>query len=53
MKWAFDLWKYEDVRANAEAIIEQVFARAMPCDQAWPSEQVDKLVEWFEAGMPP
>jgi len=53
MKWAFDLWSYADVKANAEAIIEQIYARAMPCDEPWSEDKVEKLVAWFEAGMPP
>ena len=36
MRFAFDLWSYEDVSANATAILEKLSAGTMPCDGAWP-----------------
>ena len=35
MSRAFDLGSYEDVRANAEKILERVSDGSMPCDGAW------------------
>jgi hypothetical protein len=35
MRFAFDLWSYEDVSANATAIFEKLSTGAMPCDGAW------------------
>jgi hypothetical protein len=32
MHFAFDLWSYEDVRTNAQAIVERVGVGSMPCD---------------------
>ncbi len=52
MRFAFDLWSYEDVRANAEAILERVKAGTMPCDGVWPSEWVDVLDRWIAGGTP-
>jgi len=49
----FDLWSYDDVRANANAIYGAVEQGKMPCDGAWPSEQVARLHEWIDAGMLP
>jgi hypothetical protein len=52
MKRMFDLWSYEDVRANADAILEQVEAGAMPCDGAWPAESVEVFRAWIDEGAP-
>ena len=38
MRSAFDLWSYDDVSANAQAILARVKAGTMPCDGAWPPE---------------
>jgi CDGSH-type Zn-finger protein/truncated hemoglobin YjbI len=51
MKFAFDLWSYDEVRANAHGILERVRAGSMPCDGAWPSEYVDALARWVATGM--
>jgi hypothetical protein len=52
MEWAFDLWKYEDVKGNAEGILERVEAGDMPCDEAWTPEQIETFRSWMQAGMP-
>jgi truncated hemoglobin YjbI len=52
MKWAFDLWSYTDVVANAPAILERLRAGSMPCDGAWPSAKVDVFQRWVDAGTP-
>jgi CDGSH-type Zn-finger protein/truncated hemoglobin YjbI len=51
MKFAFDLWSYDDVRTNAQAILERVKAGTMPCDGAWPSEWVEVFERWTQSGM--
>ena len=51
MRFAFDLWSYEDVSANATAILEKLSAGAMPCDGAWPSERVELFQRWMDTGM--
>ena len=48
----FDLWSYEDVKANAEAILERLTDGDMPCDGPWPSEQVERFRAWLAAGAP-
>jgi hypothetical protein len=48
----FDLWSYDDVSENADAILHAVRAGYMPCDGAWPSERVDLLQGWVEGGKP-
>ena len=52
MRSAFDLWAYDDVVANADAIFSQIQGGAMPCDGAWPAERVDLLERWIDAGKP-
>jgi hypothetical protein len=50
MQSRFDLWSYDDVSAHATAILAQLRAGTMPCDGAWPSEQVDLLQKWVDTG---
>ena len=52
MKWAFDLSSYDDVAANSDAILGKLRDGTMPCDGAWPEEQVDLFQRWVNAGMP-
>ena len=53
MTFLFDLWAYEDVRANAAAILSAREAGEMPCDGAWPPERVDLLRRWIDGGLRP
>lgn len=53
MKKAFDLSDYEDVRSHADAILGKVSAGSMPCDGAWPQDQVDLFRRWVEEGLKP
>jgi len=48
----FDLFDYEDVVEKADAIVGSLRSGKMPCDGAWPAEQVDKLQRWIDAGTP-
>jgi hypothetical protein len=52
MKSAFDLWSHEDVAQNSDAILERLRNGTMPCDGAWPDEQVGVFQSWVEAGTP-
>jgi truncated hemoglobin YjbI len=52
MQFAFDLWAYDDVAANADAILGRLESGTMPCDGAWPAEQVGAFERWIEAGKP-
>ena len=51
MLFAFDLWSYQDVSADATVILEKVSTGAMPCDGAWPSERVGLFRRWMDTGM--
>ena len=50
MKWAFDLWSHDDVARNGDAILGRLRDGTMPCDGAWPDEQVAVFQGWVEAG---
>jgi hypothetical protein len=47
----FDLWSYEDVRDNAQPILDRLRSGSMPCDGAWPEAQVDLFERWTDEGM--
>ncbi len=53
MSFAFDLWSYEDVRAHAAAILDQVQGGSMPCDGAWSGDKVAAFRRWTDSGLQP
>jgi hypothetical protein len=53
MTFAFDLSSYDDVRNNAEAIYDQLAAGTMPCDGAWPDDDVNRFRAWIDGGSQP
>jgi hypothetical protein len=48
---SFDLWAREDVVEHSQAILERLENGSMPCDQAWPDDQVAIFREWVDDGM--
>jgi hypothetical protein len=52
MSGHFDLASYEDVREHAEAIQARLADGTMPCDAAWPAEDVERFGQWIQAGLP-
>jgi hypothetical protein len=48
----FDLWSYDDVSANATAILDRLEQGSMPCDGAWSADRVEVFRSWFEQGRP-
>ena len=48
-----DLSSYEDVKAKASEIYSTVEGGSMPCDGAWPKEQVSLFKRWMDEGMQP
>ena len=52
MRFAFDLWSYEDVSTHADAIYQRLEQGSMPCDRAWPAKRVDAFRRWIELGKP-
>jgi hypothetical protein len=50
MRGAFDLWSHDDVLAHGQAILGHLEAGTMPCDGAWPAEQVSLFEHWLAQG---
>jgi hypothetical protein len=53
MSFAFDLWSYEDVKAHAAGILQRLRDGSMPCDGAWPQDQVEVFARWTGTQMRP
>jgi hypothetical protein len=47
----FNLSDYEDVRTRASHIYEYLVQGSMPCDGAWPKENIAKFKQWMDDGM--
>lgn len=50
MRRAFDLSDYADVAQHADAILEALQSGKMPCDGAWPADQVQIFQRWVDGG---
>jgi hypothetical protein len=50
MKWALDLYSYEDVSQHADAILARLRNGSMPCDGHWPGDRVDLFDKWVRDG---
>jgi len=48
-----DLSNYDDVSARADAILGRLRAGSMPCDRAWPIDQVALFAKWISDGKQP
>lgn len=53
MSSVFDLSSYDDVRANAEVIYARLADGTMPCDGAWPANDVARFRTWIDDGFAP
>jgi hypothetical protein len=53
MSFAFDLASYEDVRKDAEGIYDRLADGSMPCDGAWPAQDVERFRAWIDGGSKP
>ncbi|MEY9864275.1 CDGSH-type Zn-finger protein/truncated hemoglobin YjbI [Catenulispora sp. GAS73] len=53
MRFAFDLWSYDDVNRHADAIVTRLRSGTMPCDGAWPEPNVDAFQQWIDTGKAP
>ena len=53
MGYAFDLFAYEDVKENADGILERLEEGDMPCDGPWSQEQIGTFKSWTQTGMAP
>jgi hypothetical protein len=52
MDFVFDLWSYQDVSTHADNILDRIEDGTMPCDEEWPTEQIDIFRRWIEEGKP-
>ena len=48
-----DLWSGSDVQAHQNAILKRLRDGTMPCDGAWPPEQVAVFQRWMASGSAP
>ena len=53
MHFRFDLWSYDDVSGYADAILARLQDGTMPCDGAWPAEQIELFERWTQSGKGP
>jgi hypothetical protein len=53
MRLHFDLGSYEDVSDHADRILERLRRGSMPCDGAWPPQQVEVFERWVRGGKLP
>lgn len=53
MKFAFDLWDYDDVKRHAHAVLTRLRDGSMPCDGACSPEMTDAFERWTTTGMHP
>lgn len=51
--FGLDLSSYTDVKTQAESIYETLENGSMPCDGAWPEDQVARFKQWMDEGMAP
>jgi hypothetical protein len=52
----FDLWNYDDVKSNADAIYQAVKSGRMPppgTEPRWDTAKVQKFKQWMDEGYPP
>ena len=53
MSYAFDLSRYDDVKASAEPIYSRLADGSMPCDGAWPADRIALFRQWVDEGCTP
>jgi hypothetical protein len=49
----FDLWSATDVANHGPQIAERLQNGSMPCDGAWPPDQVALFQRWLDTGAHP
>jgi len=52
-RMGLDLSSYNDVKGKADAIYARLEEGTMPCDGAWPKNQVALFKRWMDEGMAP
>ena len=50
MKFFIDLWSYDDVARESDAILERLRDGSMPCDGAWDEARIALFQSWVNGG---
>jgi hypothetical protein len=50
MKFFVDLWSYDDVARESDAILERLLDGSMPCDGAWDEGRIALFQQWVDEG---
>ena len=50
MKFFIDLWSYDDVARESDAILERLRDGSMPCDGAWDEARIALFQSWVDGG---
>jgi hypothetical protein len=50
MKFFVDLWSYDDVARESDAILERLRDGSMPCDGPWDEERIALFQNWVDGG---
>jgi hypothetical protein len=53
MEFMLDLWSYDDVKGNADAILDAVSNGRMPPGAPWPADKVGIFKQWIDDGCQP
>jgi hypothetical protein len=51
--YGLDLSSYDDVKKQAKGIYKTLVDGSMPCDGAWPADQIARFKQWMDEGMAP
>jgi hypothetical protein len=50
MKFFVDLWSYDDVARESDAILDRIRDGSMPCDGAWDDARIALFQQWVDEG---
>jgi hypothetical protein len=50
MKFFIDLWSYDDVARESDAILERLRDGSMPCDGSWDEARIGLFQSWVDGG---
>jgi hypothetical protein len=51
--FGLDLSSFAEVKVQAEEIYKRLLDGSMPCDEAWPKDQIARFKQWIDEGMAP
>jgi hypothetical protein len=49
--FGLDLSSFADVKAQAKEIHTRLLDGSMPCDEPWPTDQIERFKQWMDEGM--